>query len=345
MFRDFAIAIARRYSGRFPDPARPGRSLPRVRYFQAWNEPNLTHFLTPLWRQRGGRWIDVGAGWYRKLLNAFYTGINAVDPSNVVVAAGTSPHGDLGANGWRIPPARFVRDLLCVAGRQRPRARRSCGDLPVRFDVLAHHPYPIGSPNRHAVNPDDVEVPDFSRLLRPLNAAIKAGTVRPKGRKRIWATEISWDSSPPDPQGLPEPVRVRYVEGALHVLWRQGIRVVTWWNLRDEARTPFGWAYSLQSGIYFRGDTVAQDKPKLAFKAFRFPFTVSRTANVADVWALAPHGGPVQIQLRHDGRWRTIALLRARRDRLTLGKLRGIPKNARVRAVQHQVASLPWRVR
>lgn len=345
MFRDFAIAVARRYSGRFPDPARPGQILPRVRYYQAWNEPNLSQFITPLGRREGGRWVDLAAGWYRKLLNAFYSGINSVDPSNVVVAAGNAPVGDLGAPSFRIPPARFVRDLLCVSGRRRPRARRSCDDLPVRFDVLAQHSYPPGAPDLHAVNPDDVEAADFSRVLRPLNAAVRAGTVRPKRRKPLWATEISWDSSPPDPNGVPERVRAGYVAGALHVLWRQGVRVVTWWNLRDDARAPRGWGYSLQSGIYFRGDTVAQDRPKLGFKAFRFPFTVARRSRVAELWALAPRGGPVRIQRRQSGGWRTIAVLRARRDRLTLGELRGIPKHARLRAVQHPVASLPWRVR
>ena len=46
-FGDFAQALAARYSGRIPDPAHPDRMLPRVTYFQAWNEPNLSNFLTP----------------------------------------------------------------------------------------------------------------------------------------------------------------------------------------------------------------------------------------------------------------------------------------------------------
>jgi hypothetical protein len=294
---------------------------------------------------RGGKWVDLAAAWYRKLLNAFYAGVKSIDPSNVVVLAGNSPNGDLGVPNVRIPPARFLRDLLCVSGRRRPRARRTCRDLPVRFDVLAHHIYPPGAPDLHAVNPDDVQASDFSRLLRPLKVAMRAGNVRPKRRKPVWATEIAWDSSPPDPEGVPERVRARYVTGALHVLWRQGVRVVTWWNLRDDARPPRGWGYSLQSGIYFRGDTVAQDRPKLGFKAFRFPFTAFRRSGAAELWALAPRGGPVRIQRQQDGRWRTIAALRARPNRLTVGRLRGIPKDARLRAVQHHVASLPWLVR
>ena len=41
MFGRFATAIARRYNGHFPDPLHPGRSLPKVHYWQPWNEPNL----------------------------------------------------------------------------------------------------------------------------------------------------------------------------------------------------------------------------------------------------------------------------------------------------------------
>src|SRR2546423_7304870 len=37
-FNDFAHALAARYSGNWMDT---GVRLPRVRYFQAWNEPNL----------------------------------------------------------------------------------------------------------------------------------------------------------------------------------------------------------------------------------------------------------------------------------------------------------------
>ncbi|MEJ7788651.1 MAG: hypothetical protein WKF29_02095, partial [Thermoleophilaceae bacterium] len=44
---DFATAAARRYSGRYPDPGRAGATLPSVRYWQVWNEPNLSDHLSP----------------------------------------------------------------------------------------------------------------------------------------------------------------------------------------------------------------------------------------------------------------------------------------------------------
>ena len=45
----FAQALARRYDGAFPDPRMPGQGLPQVKYFQAWNEPNLARYLEPQW--------------------------------------------------------------------------------------------------------------------------------------------------------------------------------------------------------------------------------------------------------------------------------------------------------
>lgn len=48
-FGAFAEAVARRYSG--------ANGLPRVRYFEAWNEPNLDVYLAP--QQRGKSLVGV----------------------------------------------------------------------------------------------------------------------------------------------------------------------------------------------------------------------------------------------------------------------------------------------
>ena len=58
-FASFATAAALRYDGRFPDPLHPGAFLPRVRYWQAWNEPNLDYYLSPQWTHGPAR---LGSG-------------------------------------------------------------------------------------------------------------------------------------------------------------------------------------------------------------------------------------------------------------------------------------------
>ena len=64
--------MTRRYDGCFPDPQRPGGALPAVRLFQAWNEPNLAHYLEPQWVAEGGRWRPFSPLLYRQLLDAVY---------------------------------------------------------------------------------------------------------------------------------------------------------------------------------------------------------------------------------------------------------------------------------
>jgi len=341
-YRDFMEAAARRYSGSYPDPRSQGAVLPRVRYWQAWNEPNLTDYLTPQWTRRRGRLVPASPGHYRRMLNGFYTGVKAVHRTNNVVTGGTAPYGDHRPGRRRMDPAYFTRALLCVSGRRRPRPVR-CSGGPVRFDSLAHHPYPGGSDRRKAFNPDDVVVPDLGKLTRPLRAALRAGKVRPRRSKQLWATEISWDSSPPDPRGVPLNRHARYVQGAFYTLWRQGTDVVTWFRLRDEARGR-GFEFGLQSGIFFRGSTVAADQPKpLSFRAFRFPFTAYRRRGVAQLWGLTPGAGRVVIERRRGRAWRRYAALRARGNRLFFSKRR-IRKGTVLRARQGSETSLSWRI-
>jgi hypothetical protein len=336
----FARAAALRYSGRYPDPL--GGVLPRVRYYQAWNEPNLSDFLTPQWRKQRSGYVAMSPVLYRRLLNAFYAAVKSVDRSNYVVSAGTAPFAEPRKGARRMPAAYFTREFLCVRGRQRPRPFR-CPSSPARFDALAHHPYPIGPPRRPAINPDDVVVPDIWKLTRPLQAAIRAGNVSPRRRKPVWATEISWDTRPPDPDGIPLGTQARYLEGAFYTLWRQGVDVVTWFLMRDEARGR-GYPFTLQAGIYFRGATVDADQPKPSFRAFRFPFTAYRKRGMAQLWGLAPRAGRVAIEIRSRGRWRRLISLQARRaDRLFL-RTRRIRKGSVLRARQGGDTSLSWRV-
>ena len=90
-FARFATAAARRYDGHFPDPLHPGASLPRVRDWQAWNEPNLSTYLTPQWTRTARGYTPASPVIFRDLLNAFYRSVKRVSRENVVVTAGTAP--------------------------------------------------------------------------------------------------------------------------------------------------------------------------------------------------------------------------------------------------------------
>ena len=160
----FAVAVARRYSGRFD-------GLPRVRLYQAWNEPNLARFLQPQWIGVDGEWVAYSAPHYRRLLNAFYDGVKGVDRRNVVATAGTAPNGDPDGRG-RMKPLRFWRSFLCLDA--------PCADPP-RFDVLAHHPLTVTNPDIPARDPGNVGVADFHALKALLPAGQRCGSPRSIG--------------------------------------------------------------------------------------------------------------------------------------------------------------------
>jgi hypothetical protein len=294
----FAKAAAERYSGRYPDPARPGATLPRVTLFQAWNEPNLPRYLSPQWVGTA----PASPGIYRDMLNAFTAGVKAAQPAATVIAANTAPFGDPpGAGTGRMQPLTFDRELL---------------SQPTFFDVLAHHPYAIRGPSDPARNIGDVSIGNVSDLVDELRAAEKRGTA-PGGRKRMWITEFSWDGAP-DPEGVPEPTRARWIAEALYVSWKQKVDTLIWFLAGDQPAVP-SYSATYQSGMYF-----ADGRPKLGLRAFQFPVIADRMAgDRADVWVRAPYAGTLVIeQRRKGGRWKSAASIRVKRHDVVLKRIK-----------------------
>lgn len=331
----FAVALATRYSGTYGDPLTPGAPLPAVRDWQVWNEPNLSVDLNPQWRRTSTGLVPESPNIYRAMLNAFYRGAKSVSKRNRVITAGTAPYGDLKDGGPRIPPLRWWRSLLCLEPGS---ISGACAR--VWFDAAAHHPYPIGPPRRKARNPDDAVVPDVWKIRRVISRGVSRGTIRPRTSKPMWATEISWDSFP-DPDGLSLAQHATYLQGALYVLNQQRVSVVLWFNLRDNAPRP-SYAATLQSGVFLRGPTPADDVRKPSFTAYRFPFTAYRTRGVAQLWGMSPAGGDVTIQARQGDRWVVATKLRAGSDRIFSGRLR-VGQGVSLRAVWKNDMSLVWR--
>lgn len=328
-FGSFAHALAERYSGNFPDPENAGAMLPAVDHFQAWNEPNLPTYLTPQWSS-GNQPLSPGI--YRQLLNTFYENVKAVSSDNKVVAAGTAPYGD--APGiWRMRPVFFMRTLLCLSGQDLRLA--PCPD-PARLDVVSHHPYSVGGPRTKAHHIDNAAVPDVHKIVRVLRRAEGTGRVLPSRRKRVWVTEFSWDSRPPDPQGVPAATHARWAEEAMYLFWKQGVDTAIWLLIRDSAPTP-SYAETYQSGVFFQ-----DGRRKPAFKAFRFPFVAERRSKTrVRVWGRALEDGTIRVQLKGKRGWRTVDRVQglARRTFTTALRLRG---RAKLRGVASWGTSLVW---
>ena len=339
---DFMQAVAARYSGGFdPDGAGPAPPLPAVQALQIWNEPNLSQYLAPQYQGA----TAVSPGQYREMLNASYAAVKAVDPAMLVVTAGTAPYGDP-PGGNRVRPVEFWRQLLCVSpakkkGKKKGASKRrfiKAGGCAARtsFDVLAHHPIDTsGGPRRSAINPNDASTPDLSRIVRVLRAAERAGTVLP-GRHPIWATEMWWDSNPPNSAGAPLGRHARWIEQALYLLWKAGASVVLNLEIRDATTGPLDARAGAQSGIFF-----ADGQAKPAFQAFRFPFVTERNRKgVLRAWGKAPAGGAIQIQRRRRG-WRTIKTIKVAPGEVFTTRLAS-GRGGSFRAVLGAETSLVW---
>jgi hypothetical protein len=329
-FGEFGEALARRYGGSFPEPADPTRALPAVGYFEAWNEPNLEEYLAPQWS--GGE--NRAANLYRGLVDSFYEGVKKGSPRAQVVAGSLAPFGDEPGES-RTRPVLFARNLFCLEGGILRKA--SCPE-PVRFDIFSDHPIAVGAPDQSATSPFDVTTPDLGRLTRILTKAEELGRAVPPAKKPLWVTEFWYDSSPPDPTGVPLATQARWYEQAMYLFWEQGAEAAIALQLRDQ---PEGrsWATSYQSGAFLLDGT-----PKPAATAFRFPFVAHRAGPFkVGVWGIAPHPGKVTVQAYRKGSWKKLGTFAAKGAGIPFtGEVR-LLRFAKLRAVLGGgQSSLPW---
>ncbi len=240
--RDFAFAAATRFSGDFIGD--DGRTLPAVRLWTAWNEPNEPFELAPQYRRVRGRWVIQSAIDYTKICNAVYAGVHSTLLSGEKVACGvTSPRGNDNPNGIRstVDPLSFMRACK-KAGLK-------------RFDAWAHHPYygrPTETPTTRPPEGRAVTLGNFSDLVKELT--------RLYGPKRIWITEYGYQTNPPDRTfGVSWARQASYLSQAFAIA-RKNPRVdmMLWFLLKDEPVLS-GW----QSGLM----TVSGAR-KPAFGAF-----------------------------------------------------------------------------
>jgi hypothetical protein len=327
----FAGAIATRYSGEFTDPLSPGASLPRVSLYQVWGEPNLWLHLNPQWVRSGGKWRAASPSHYRRMVNAAYAAVEAVDPANRVIAGGLAPAGDYKRGSRRIEPLLFWREFFCLRNRNKLKPKK-CGGKKPHLDVLGGNPlsgFVTGNPFKGAVQPDDTWPPDMDELTRIIRAARKHRRVAPRRGTEVWATELLAFTNPPNARyGLSDAGQASYLADALFVLWRQGVSNVTWVGLND------GDGYG--SGL-FRDDGT----PKPSAHAFRFPFVArsKKGKGGVRVWGKSPSGGPVEIEREVAGGFETIDKLGTKAGGIFSGRV-DAPRSARLRATVGDVHSL-----
>ena len=303
----FMRAAAVRYSGSFP-------GLPRIRYWQIWIEPNVNKFFRN--QYENGKLIAPTR--YAAMVNAAADAVHAVRPDNKVIAGGFSPFTVTVGDTRAITPMVFMANMLCMTLKGKPKA--GCTRR-VRLDIWSHHPFTSGGPTHKAFHKGDISLGDLGEMKALLRAAFKYRHIVSNSMPAFWVTEFSWDTNPPDPKALPVKLQARWTAEALYAMWKAGITMVTWLDIRDH---PYP-QNAVQSGLYFAGRTLQQDKPKLTLSAFRFPFVAYARKRGIFVWGRTPWGKPgrVVVYQRSTKRWKQRASLTANANGIFSGTIKG----------------------
>jgi len=247
----FAAAAATRYSGTYKAP--DGRTLPAVRHWLAWNEPNNPIFLRPQFRIVRGKTVMQAAIDYAKICNAVVKGVRTTSIGAMKVACGVT--GPRGNNNPRSPrpstsPLAFLRAMYRAGA--------------TGFDAYAHHPY-YGKRQETPSTPPPQGTrgqPATAVTLGNINVLVKELT-RLYGNKRLWITEYGYQTNPPDRLfGVTFAQQSRYLTQAYGIAKRHPrIDMFLWFLLRDEQRLAGdGW----ESGLL-----TAAGAKKPSFAAFQ----------------------------------------------------------------------------
>jgi Cellulase (glycosyl hydrolase family 5) len=285
-FGRFVKALATRYSGRF-DPGDGLGTLPAVDLWSVWNEPNLSIFLEPQFRD--GR--PYSPRLYRSLYIAAYGAIRSVDPDVPVLIGETAPTGSTDS----VEPVDFVRGVFCLdpATASDPQ----CGGT-LRTSGWAAHPYatgttiaPFDAPN----NPGFVTMGSLSRLEDALDEAAAAGAVA--SDLPVVITEFGVQSAPDPRLGVPLLQQAEYLGIAERIAYADP-RVASFaqYLLSDD---PVDQVPGVEYGGFESGLRSAEGRPKPAYSAFRTPLAVQRNGDRVTLWGLVrPSSGVTEVQIR-----------------------------------------------
>jgi hypothetical protein len=210
----FMGALARRYSGRFRDAR--GERLPRVRYWEIWNEPNLSLYLAPQLDEEGK---PVSPRIYAGLVRAAYPRIKHGGGSDTVVIVGSG-----GPRGRTGEAAIGAFDWLDALRRLDP-----------PLDAYSQHIYPAAPPT--AETPAKPSWSSVDELLDELD--------RWRTGLDLYITEAGYTTSPTPYRResvVSEEEQAEYLRDMFDLpqVHDPRVRVIVWFNLQDNANWPAG---------------------------------------------------------------------------------------------------------
>jgi hypothetical protein len=315
-YGQFVQAVARRYSGEYT-PHGASKPLPRVHFWEIWNEPNWGSSLQPQLELDPPR--IVSAVEYRSLLDAGWAALRRTGHSaDTIVIGSLSPRGitappkstrAVQAAVAVSSPLGFTRILYCLDTAYRPLRGRAAALAgcpatsegsrqfprahPGLFGASGYgiHPYPIAGPptEANAANPDTVEFGEIPNLEAALDRVQSAyGSHR---RMRVYNTEYGYVTHPPNanPGYISPLTAARYLNWTEYLTWRDPRIASTMQYLLYDPEPRPGDVFG--PGGFATGLISFHSRPKPTFYAYRMPIflPVTRTApgNALEVWGCA----------------------------------------------------------
>lgn len=264
-FEQFVRAVGTRYSGNYDptlDQSVPGdpNDLPRVSFWEIWNEPNFGGDLAP--QAVNNSTVPAAAPLYRSLLNAGWSGLQSTGHGRDTIVI-----GNLDARGQTGPPSRaqpqglpgnfgatkplqFIRTLYCVNSAYKELRGGAAGAVgcptnaaasrgfraanPALFEAsgFATHPYPVNlSPA--VASSTDPDYTEFSELPRMASMLDRIQRVYGSGtRFPIYNNEYGYITNPPNHELTALNPNSKFVSPATAAYYLNWAEYLSWRNPR-----------------------------------------------------------------------------------------------------------------
>ena len=258
-------AVGTRYSGTYDptlDQTMPGdpNDLPRVSFWEIWNEPNFGYDLAP--QAIKGSAVPTAAPMYRNLLDAAWSGLQGTDHGHDTILIGnldargqsapgtrSQPQG-LPGNFAATKPMQFIRTLYCVSSSYKELRGGAAGLVgcptnaaasrqfraanPGLFGAsgFATHPYPVNLPPTEAssTDPDYTEfanLPNLASMLDRIQRVYGSGKRFP-----IYNNEYGYITNPPNHELTALNPTSKFASPAIAAYYLNWAEYISWHNPR-----------------------------------------------------------------------------------------------------------------
>jgi hypothetical protein len=283
-FKQFVQAVGTRYSGSYvpaggtcPPSTTTGSAtttapntttpLPRISFWEIWNEPNFGGDLAPQAVNRST--VPTAAPMYRSLLDAGWSGLQSTGHGRDTIVIGnldargvsgppnrTAPQGFPG-NFSSTKPLQFIRTLYCVGSNYKElrggaagqvgcpanaaASRRFRGQNPGLFQAsgFATHPYPVNLPPTQASSTDP-DYTEFAELPRMASMLDRIQRVYGSGKRfPIYNNEYGYITNPPNHELTPLNPTSKFVSPATAAYYINWAEYISWRNPRIASTMQF----------------------------------------------------------------------------------------------------------